>query len=409
VSKKIHHNIICCRICGSKKIESVLDLGSQPTANQLTKKFNEKEQKIPLRLVFCKNCKTNQLSSTVESAYLFSKYIWVTKTSKVANDYSKIFYKRVIKKLSKKINYVCEIASNDGTFLKEFQKNKIEVLGVDPAKNIAKEANKNGITTISGFFNKQLAQKILKERKPADLIIARNVIPHVEDIHGVIQGIEKLLSTSGSAVIEFHYLNEILKGLQYDSIYHEHIYYFSVLTISNLFKRYNLFAYHLEKSPISGGSLVIYFSKIKKKYSSELSRIVEIEKKNKVNSLKKIKDFSRKCIEHSKSLEQIIKKTNGKVFGYGASARSSTLLNFCKIDHTKISFVFDKNPMKFGLYTPGSKIKIINFDKSKIKSKPIVVILAWNFSKEIIEDFSKKKIKAKFIIPLPKKNRFYEN
>ena len=405
MKKKIHRDIAECRICNSNKIYLALDLGNQPTANQLTKKITANELKIPLKLVFCQDCKTVQLSTTVSGSYLFSKYIWVTKTSKVAKQYSKLFYERIVKK----INYVCEIASNDGTFLKEFKKNGHEVLGVDPAKNIALEARKNGINTISGFFGQSIAKKILNKKTTCDLIIARNVIPHVDNVHSVVSGIKTLLSDSGNVIIEFHYLNEIIKGLQYDSIYHEHIYYFSVLTISNIFKKYNLFAYDVEKSPISGGSLVIYFSKTKKQKSFNLKKIIKLEKKNKINTIKRIKKFSSDCKKHSIALAKIIKNTNENIIGYGASARSSTLLNFCKIDNNKIKYIIDKNPMKIGLFTPGSKIKIINFNTKIVKKYSKVIILAWNFTKEIIEDFSKKKIKAKFIIPLPKKIKFHAN
>tara|TARA_Y100001970_G_C14239851_1_gene864206 strand:+ start:638 stop:1855 length:1218 start_codon:yes stop_codon:yes gene_type:complete len=400
---KIYKNIICCRICKSKKLKEVLDLNNQPTANQLTKNFYEKEHKIPLKLLFCEKCKTLQLSSTVNSNYLFSKYVWVTNTSKVAREYCKLFVKRTNNITKKKINYVCEIASNDGTLLKEYKNIGYEILGVDPAKNISNEANKNNIKTLNGFFDYKLSNYIKNKFGKSDLIIARNVIPHVENIHSVIKGIKNLLSKNGTVAIEFHYLDKIINGLQYDSVYHEHIYYFSLKSISHLFSLYGLHLFDFDKSPISGGSLVIYLSHLKRKKTIKLSKLIKLENRKALNSYYRLKKFGLDCIKHKKDLIKIIDNLDGKICGYGASARSSTLLNFSQIDYKKINFIIDKNPMKKGYFTPGTKIKIIPFRKNKLKNIQNVLLLAWNFKNEIINEFKLKKIKCKFILPLPNK------
>ncbi len=403
--KSLSKNISNCRICYSKDIVDILDLGNQPTANQLIKNIKQKEKKFPLKLVLCKKCKTLQLSTTVSSKYLFSKYLWVTETSDVAKKYSEIFYKRIKKKFGKsKPNYVLEIASNDGTFLKTFKNNKINVLGVDPAKNISKIANKKGIKTISKFFDEKLATKIKYKYGKPEIIIARNVIPHVEEIHDVVKGISKIASKKSIVVIEFHYLKEIISGLQYDSIYHEHIFYYSIKSISNLFRKYNLFPHDIERSPISGGSLVLYFSKNKMNKTKSLNNLINIEKKSQINSVKKLLNFSRKCINHRNQLSNFINnKITQEIYGYGASARSSTLLNFSKINYSKIKFIIDKNKLKQNLYTPGSKIKIVNFNKKLIKKNSYIIVLAWNFYKEILKFLRKNKISCKIILPLPNK------
>ena len=271
---KIYKNITRCRICGNSNLKSILDLNNQPTANQLTKKFSQKEITVPLKLIFCDKCKTTQLSSTVNSKYLFSKYVWVTGTSNVAKQYCEKFVKKTEKKF-KGIKSVLEIASNDGTLLKEYKKRGFNILGVDPAKNIAHKANQENIKTIPGFFNLNLSKKIKKNFGIPNLIIARNVIPHVEHIHSILKGIKNLIIKDGIVAIEFHYLYEIIKGLQYDSIYHEHLYYFSLKSISNLFKRYGLFEFDYDKSPISGGSIVLYFSSKIKKKSVKLVKLEE--------------------------------------------------------------------------------------------------------------------------------------
>lgn len=402
----IYHNIKKCRICSSSKLEQILDLKKQPSSNSLRQSMKNKEFKIPLILLFCKDCKTVQLSSTANPKYLFNHYVWVTKTSKSAKEYSNLFCKRILNK-TKKNSFIVEIASNDGTFLKPFIKKKRKVLGVDPAKNIAKMANKDGIKTWPEFFNKVCAKKIIKSYDKADIVFARNVIPHVKDIHSIMKGISMLLSKDGTGIIEFHYSKIIQEELHYDSIYHEHLFYFTIETITNLLKKYGLFAFDFDKSPISGGSLVLYFSKNKKDLSRKFKTIKDLEKKNKINSYSSWIRFAKRSIDHSKNFKRTIQKLNENhnIIGYGASARSSTLLNFSGIDNSIIPKIIDKNKLKANKFTPGSSIKILDYDKiiKKIKSYNLVVILAWNFKKEILHDLKKNGYKGKFLIPLPNK------
>lgn len=255
-----------CRICNSKKLYDILDLGNQPPSNSFRKSLDIKLSNIPLVLKFCKKCELAQLSATVDPKELFKYYFWVTNTSQTAKDYSEIFCRRVLKRVKSKNNLVIEIASNDGTFLEPFKKKKNYVLGIDPAVNISREANKKGINTICDFFSNKLALKIeTKQKKKADVVFARNVIPHVKNIKDIINGISNLVDKDGLVAIEFHYSKIIQDELHYDLIYHEHLFYFTIKTISKLFKKYNLYPFDIDKSPISGGSLVLYFSKLKKK------------------------------------------------------------------------------------------------------------------------------------------------
>jgi SAM-dependent methyltransferase len=403
-----------CRNCNSTSLRHILDLRQQPPANSLHKK-KKKINKIPLNLLYCSYCSLVQLAETVDPAYLFRNYLWVTSTSKTANDYSKIFHKNIIKKYKKKIRFILEIASNDGTFLKPFLKTANKVIGVDPAKNIAKISRKNGIETISEFFNKETALNLIKKEGKADVIFARNVIPHVKDIHSIIDGISTLLSETGIVAIEFHYAKIILDQLHYDSIYHEHLFYFTIKTISNIFLRYNLKAFDAFESPISGGSLVIYFSKnCNIPLSKKLEKYIDIEKKNKINAITSWKLFAKKSKKHSKNLKKVILKKilkeNKILIGFGASARSSTLLNFSQINDHHIEFIVDKNKLKHNLYTPGSNIIIKNIEilKEFNKSKINIIILAWNFKNEIINFLKKIKFKGKILIPLPKKLKLYD-
>ena len=394
-----------CRICKSPDLKSILDLGNQPPANSLHKK-NEKIKKFPLKVIFCRKCETSQLSVSLSPKFLFSKYFWVTATSSTAKKHSQKFY-NLTSKYIKKNSTVIEVASNDGTFLKPFLKEKHKVLGIDPAKNICKIANLDGIKTIPEFFSEKTSIKIKKKYKNVDLIFARNVIPHVKNIHSVVKGISNLASDESIVAIEFHYSKDILNELQYDSIYHEHLFYFTIKTISNLFSKYSLYPFDVFSSPISGGSLVLIFSKKERKKKILLKKMEKYEEKNNLNKIIKWKIFAKKSKIHAQKFKSdILKsyKTNGKLFGYGASARSSTLLNYCKLSNKHIDFIIDQNPLKQNLYTPGTNIPIRSIkDSVKNLANKNMVLLAWNFKSEIVKIMKNIDFKNKIILPIQKK------
>ena len=394
-----------CRICKSSDLKNILDLGNQPPANSLHKK-NEKIKKFPLKVIFCNKCETSQLSVSLSPKFLFSKYFWVTATSSTAKKHSQKFYK-LTSRYIKKNSTVIEVASNDGTFLKPFLKRKHKVLGVDPAKNICKIANLDGIKTIPEFFSEKTSIKIKNKYKNVDLIFARNVIPHVKNIHSVVKGISNLANDESIVAIEFHYSKDILNELQYDSIYHEHLFYFTIKTISNLISKYNLYPFDVFSSPISGGSLVLIFSKKKLKKKILLKKKEQDEEKNNLNKITKWKIFAKKSKIHAQKFKLDILtsyKANGKLFGYGASARSSTLLNYCKLSNKHIDFIIDQNPLKQNLYTPGTNIPIQSIkDVSKNLVNKNMVLLAWNFKDEIVKIMKNINFKNKIILPIKKK------
>ena len=215
----ISNRIIKCRLCGNKELQDILDLGNQPPANALRKDMNQVLENVPLIICRCAKCSTIQLTETVKPEYLFSSYVWVTGTSEGAREYSKIFAERILSKISKQNElFVVEIASNDGTFLKQFQEKDHKVLGIDPAKNLANDAKKNGIPTIPHFFSYDLSKQVTTEYGKADVVIARNVIPHVPDPNDVVSGMAYCLNNNGVGAIEFHWIDKILSELHYDSI-----------------------------------------------------------------------------------------------------------------------------------------------------------------------------------------------
>lgn len=389
-----------CRLCNSKELKLILEMGVQPPANSLHDN-RQMPDEVPLTLIRCDNCGVVQLRETIDPEYLFRNYNWVTGTAKTTVEFAERFPKIIEKKIGK-VSNVLEIASNDGTFLKFFKQNNIEVLGVEPAANIANMAREGGIETENVFFDEEAAKNIKKKYKPFDLIVARNVIPHVENLNSVAKGIYHLLSDGGTLAVEFHYAAEIMEGLQYDSIYHEHIFYFTAQSLKDFFAKKKLFMFDCDRSPLSGGSLIAYFSVKEKSISYELSSILEKERVSQLNLEKSWLDFAVRVKEHKINMKNLLDGIHGaKKIAYGASARSSTLMNYCGINEKIIDYVIDNSPLKQGRYTPGTNIKIMPLDSIDVNSYEYIFITAWNFQEEIIESLEKNGYRNKYIIPLP--------
>lgn len=396
--------ITSCRICKSKKITKFLDLGNQPYANSLLKSPKQKEKFYPLALGWCHNCTLIQLNHTADPKELFSNYVWVTSISIIARKYAEVFCKEIIKRSNNlKDGYILEIASNDGTFLLPFIRKGYKVLGVDSAKNIVDIAKKHGIPTKCDFFDVKTANKIKEEYGSAKVVIARNVLPHVANLHDFVKGMSICLDNKGLLVLEVHYAKKIYEELHYDSIYHEHLCYFTIKSLEKLLHQYNFFIKDLTVSPISGGSIVIYVAKGRVKESPIIHKYRLSEEKIKVNTLKSWEDFASRTFEHRKKLLKILTENKDKtVVGYGASARSSTMLNFCNIHAKLIPVIADGNPLKQGLYTTGTHILIDSPDNVMRKKPNFIVVLAWNFGSEIIKILKEKyRFKGKLLIPLP--------
>ena len=396
--------ITSCRICNNEEINEFLDLGKQPYANSLLKKPNEKEKFYPLSLSFCRKCTLVQLNHTANPKELFSNYIWVTSTSSIARKYAEVFCKDTLKKIQKpREGYILELASNDGTFLLPFMKKGYTVLGVDPAKNIVEMARTRGVPTICEFFGVNTARRIRKEFGQAKTIIARNVLPHVANLHDFVKGISIVLDNHGLLILEAHYAKKIYEQLHYDSIYHEHLCYFTIKSLEKLLNQYNLFIQDLRLSPISGGSLVIYAKIGQAMESPIVEKYRHAELEIRLNSLKSWQNFAKKVGLHRDKLLKILNKFRNKIIvGYGASARSSTLLNYCGINPDLLSVIADQNPLKQRRLTAGTHILIDRPDNVMKKNPNFVMILAWNFRSEIIKILKEKyNYQGKLIIPLP--------
>ncbi len=399
-----------CRICKNKKLEKILNLGEMPLANAFLDKnqLSQKEVSYPLRVVWCKLCGLLQIDEIVPPEILFRNYIYVSGTSEALRKHFEDLATEVVNNF--KLNsesLVIDIGSNDGTLLKEFKKFGLKVIGVEPAVNIAKIAEENGIKTINDFFSEDIAKKIVRENGKAEAITATNVVAHTNDLDGLLKGVSYLLKDDEVFVIEVPYLVDLLENVEFDTVYHEHLSYFAVRPLKRLFERHDLKIVNVERVTIHGGTIRVFVSKKKSRYniSKNVNELTLLEKKKKMHEVTVYKNFAgqvKKLKEDLVSLLQKLKSENKKVIGYGAAAKGNTLLNYYNIGPELIEFIADLSPMKQNKFTPGTNIPVYGPDQI-YKAKPeYMLILAWNFADEIMRQQSKfKEMGGKFIIPVP--------
>lgn len=399
-----------CRICGYKQLLDFADLGKMPLADLFLKTPHEKEHKFPLKVKVCPKCYLVQLVDEVNSNLLFSdNYAFYTGGSpssiKYFEDYAISIMKRFPKECKKNI---VEIASNDGTLLKFFIKRGHKVLGIDPAKNVTEEANKNCIPTLTEFFNENTAINVSNSHNKAGVIIANNVIAHVENLFDFTKGIKILLDKNGVFILECQYLPYLLFNNQFDNIYHEHRSFFSLAPLMILFKKVGLEAFDVEEHDTQGGSIRLFVAHAgERRIDNRLSKALLNEKKMGIIDINTYLGFQARANYIKFKLNQILsdlKAQNKIIAGYGASAKSSTLLNYCSIGTNYLDYIVDETPYKFGLYSPGMHIPVISTkEESKRQEKAdYYLLLVWNYAEKIIERENKfTKRGGKFIIPIP--------
>ena len=377
-----------CRSCGNSNLKRVVSLGYQPLANNLLNKVKDKCELYPLEMNYCNNCHNCQLSVSVNPKKMFQNYLYTSSTSKVFRDHFVKAAKKYVKELNlnKKKSYIIDIGSNDGVALKPFVDLGFKkVLGIEPAKNLAKLANKNKIKTFNGFLEKKVLKKI---KKNADLILASNVFAHSDKLKEMAECMLKLLSKKGTIIIEVQYLMNTLKDLTFDNIYHEHYNYWSLTSLVNFFKQFEAKITKSERVDTHGGSIRIY---IKKDKSAKVEKSVTLMLKEEDNfGIKKFdtyKKFGEKVYKIRENVRENLKKirkNNKVIIGYGAPAKATTALNFFGISK-EIDFIVEDNKLKHNKFIPGVKIPIKN--KSQIKDKKnTLIVLAWNFYKDIIKN-----------------------
>jgi len=374
-----------CRCCGNTKLKRVVSLGYQPLANNLLNKKEEKCELYPLEVNYCDRCHNSQLSVAVNPKKMFSNYLYTSSTSKSFREHFINAAKKYIKdfKLNKKKSYIIDIGSNDGVALRPFKDLGFKkILGIEPAKNLAKLANKNKIKTFNGFLEKKNLSKI---KKNADLILASNVFAHSDKLKEMSECMFKLLGKNGTLIIEVQYLLNTLKDLTFDNIYHEHYNYWSLISLINFFKKQSATIYRAEKINTHGGSIRVYIKKGNKiKIENSVKALIKDEEKFGINKYKTYQEFAKKIYKIRDNVRKNIlslKSKNNKIIGYGSPAKATTALNFFGISD-EIDCIVEDNKFKHGKYLPGMKIPILS--KDKIKEKPdCALVLAWNFFEEI--------------------------
>jgi hypothetical protein len=374
-----------CRSCENTNLKRVVSLGYQPLANNLLNKKDDKYELYPLEMNYCPNCHNCQLSVAVDPKKMFSNYLYTSSTSSSFRNHFNEAAKNYIKKLKlkSKKSYIIDIGSNDGVALKPFKDMGFKkILGVEPAKNLAKLANKNKIKTFNGFLENKNLKKI---KGNADLILASNVFAHSDKLKEMADCMLKLLNKNGTIIIEVQYLMNTLQDLTFDNIYHEHYNYWSLTSLINFFNQFNSTIFKVERISTHGGSIRVYIKKGKKiKIENNVKILLAEEESFGIKKYKTYQDFGEKI---NKLKENVIKnindlkKNNTKIVGFGAPAKATTALNFFGVSN-QIDFIIEDNKLKHNKFIPGVLIPIK--DKKMLKGKnTLILVLAWNFYNEI--------------------------
>lgn len=408
MQKKDCVSIKFCRLCNSKNLKKVFDLGRTPLANSYLKiEISKKLRKYPLKLNYCNNCGHLQLTHSIKPSKMFSNYLYKTNTSKKNFLHFKSYANEIKKMFKNRNTKILDIASNDGTFLNFFEKKKFFRLGIDPAKNLKKLSLKKGITQIDDFFTMKKSENIKKKYGKFDIITANHVCAHVEDLNDFFNGVQNLLKDEGLFVFEISYRASVLKKNTFDTIYHEHLDYHALYPISKFVKKFNLNVVNFKTPDAQGGSLRVYVSKNKnsKNQKSIKKQILKEKKQLNLFNVSTYKKFEKKIINCKNKLNSLIQNcinNNMSIAGYGAAAKTTTFLNYFKISEKNIKFIFDDNKLKQGLCIPGTKIKILDPLNMNKKNIDVLIIFAWNYAELIIARNKKfKKKGGKFLIPFP--------
>lgn len=409
VNRKEVFKLEACRACNSSRLMTFLQLGPTPVPNGFLEAHHrhKAEKFYPLDVCLCQDCGLVQLAHVVSPKVMFKNYVYIPSTSETMRNHFDSLARQAVKKVAAKDeSLVVDIGSNDGTLLKSFRNLKMKTLGIDPAENLAKKANMEGITTICALFTKELASKIKKKYGKSLIITATNVVAHVHDLHNFLEGIKTLLLDSGLFIAEFPYLIDLIEKVEFDTIYQEHLSYFSITPLEKILKKHDLYLINVKRLSVHGGSIRVFISKSDKSRSIAVKKLLQYESNKGILDPKTYLRFRRKVDRVRHELVQLLWKLrlkNKQIVGYGASAKGNIILNYCRIGPETLDYIVDSIPYKQGKFTPGMHIPI--FPESRLlKDKPdYTLLLAWNFADEIIKKQNEyRKRGGKFILAIPK-------
>jgi len=395
-----------CRICDSRDFAEVINLGLMPVSNAFLteEELNSKEETFPLAVHICKNCKSLQLKHLVSPKLIFENYHYATGASRPLVEHFNGLAQEISKNyVQTPLDLVIEIGSNDGSLLSKIDKGR--VLGIDPAENIASIAIEKGIPTKVGFFDSHFSKKLKDESGEAKVIVANNVMAHIDDIKDVFKGVKNLLTEDGVFIFEVHWVGNLLTEGGFDQIYHEHIYYHSLHSLKILVNSLGMVIKDICSVPIHGESMRLYVGRSGKE-SDGVVKFLKREKENGLTEINTYMKFNKKVELLKREISELLKKIKSqgkKIIGYGAPAKGNTLLNYFEIGPSILDYIVDTTIYKQGLYTPGSHVLIVNPDILKKEIPDYALLLSWNYAQAILDKEKELRAKGtKFIIPVPR-------
>jgi SAM-dependent methyltransferase len=400
-----------CRFCGQPLRFTFVDLGMSPLCESFLslEQLNQMEPFYPLHAYVCEKCFLVQLEEYVSPEHIFTEYAYFSSYADTWLKQCQAYTERVSERFGLNENsFVVEVGSNDGYLLQYFVKKGIPVLGIDPAKNVAKVAIEKGVPTITEFFGREIATRLCSEGQQADLIAGANVMAQVPDINDFVGGLKILLKPGGVITIEFPHLLNLMEQNQFDTMYHEHFSYFSFITAEKIFAAHGLTLFDVEELPTHGGSLRIYARHTDDTVKPVGERALEMHEREiqaGFTDLAHYSAFGEQVKETKRKLLSFLieaKRAGKTVAGYGAPGKGNTLLNYCGVRSDFLDYTVDRNPYKHGKFLPGTHIPIFTPDKIRETRPDYVLILPWNFKDEIMQQMAYvKEWGAKFVVPIP--------
>ena len=400
-----------CRFCKAPLRHTFVDLGMSPLCESYvtTDQLNRMEPFYPLHVKVCEKCYLVQLEQYVSAEHIFTEYAYFSSYSDSWLKHSSNYVNMISERLAlRRQSLAVELASNDGYLLQYFVKKGIPVLGVEPAVNVAKVAEQKGVPTLVKFFGCQTARQMVADGQAADLIIGNNVLAQVPDLNDFVGGIRILLKPGGVATLEFPHLERLMAENQYDTIYHEHFSYFSLITVEKIFASHGLVLFDVDEIPTHGGSIRIYIRQVEDNSKPVTPAVVSLRERELAAGLSRIETyatFAEQVMESKRALLELLirlRREGKRVAGYGAPGKGNTLLNYCGVRTDFVEFTVDRNPYKHGRFLPGTHIPIHSPERIRQCRPDYILILPWNLKTEIVAQLAyARQWGAKFIVPIP--------